>query len=223
MQVLITDVTEMGGGNYCVAGWCATTGSMIRPLPNGANWSTAMLTSKGVAPGVTLDFQPAGQAGNGVYPHTTEDTPISPAVVQLVDPGPPNWLAAGAPPTSATVQDAFGNAVNHNSEWNGRLQGVYVLRGTQTRSLWAVTVPIAHFSLFEDLGKLKAVLDDGEARYVLSVSSRVLKEAYRAGGAAAAAAATLPMGGNLHVRLGLARAWSSHPDKCFLMVNGVYW
>jgi len=222
MNVLITDVTEMGGGNYCVAGWCAAAGSMIRPLPNGANWSTAMLVSKGVAPGVTLDFQPNGHPGNGDYPHTTEDTPVNPAFVQLVNPGPPNWTGAGAPPTAATVQQAFGHAVHHNSQWNGRLQGIYVPRGTQTRSLWGVTVPRDQLSFFEDFGKLKADLDDGDARYVISVSSRVLKEAYRAGGSAAAEA-TLPAGGNLHVRLGLARAFGSHPDKCFLMVNGVYW
>jgi hypothetical protein len=222
MNILITDVTEMGGGNYCVAGWCAATQSMVRPLPNGANWSTALLHAKGIAPGVTVDVQPNGNPGTGVYPHTTEDTPIDPASVQIVNPGPPNWFGAGAPPTAATVQDAFQNSIQHNSQWNGLLQGVHVLSGTQTRSLWAVRVARNRLDFFDDFDKLKVELDDGDARYSLSVSARALKEAYRQGGVAAAEAA-VPNPGQLHVRLGLARAWHSHPNKCFLMVNGVYW
>jgi len=35
MQILITDVTEMHQGNYCVAGWNLNAGTMVRPLPNG--------------------------------------------------------------------------------------------------------------------------------------------------------------------------------------------
>jgi hypothetical protein len=85
-----------------------------------------------------------------------------------------------------------------------------------------VTIPRNQLSFFDDFGKLKAILDDGEGRYVISVSSRALKEAYRAGGSAAAEA-ILPAGGNLHVRLGLARGFGSQPDKCYLMINGVYW
>jgi hypothetical protein len=222
MIILITDVTEMGGGNYCVAGWCAATQSMVRPLPNGANWPTLLLHAKGIAPGVTVDVQPNGNAGTGVYPHTTEDTPIDPASVQVVNQGPPNWFGVGAPATSATVQDAFQNFIQHNSQWNGLLQGVHVPVGTQTRSLWAVRVARNQLDFFTDFNKLKVELDDGEASYSLSVSARVLKEAYRQGGIPAVEAA-LPNAGQLHVRLGLARAWHSHPNKCFLMVNGVYW
>jgi hypothetical protein len=220
--LLITDVTEMGGGNYCVAGWCAATQSMVRPLPNGGNWSSALLNSKGVAAGATVEVTPSGQPGRGAYPHTTEDMPIDPASVALVNTGPPDWLGMGGPSASATVQDAFEGNVHHNSQWNGRLQGAHILVGTQTRSLWAVWIPRHRLSFFTDFDKLKVELDDGSARYSLSVSARALKETYRAGGMAAAAG-TLPLAGNLHVRLGLARAWQSHPDKCFLMVNGVYW
>jgi hypothetical protein len=38
MEILITDVTEMGGGNCCVAGWDVVAKRMVRPLPNGSNW-----------------------------------------------------------------------------------------------------------------------------------------------------------------------------------------
>ena len=33
MEILITDVTEMSGNNYCVAGWDAANKRMVRPLP----------------------------------------------------------------------------------------------------------------------------------------------------------------------------------------------
>jgi hypothetical protein len=33
MQIVITDVTEMHQGNYCVAGWCPKSEKMVRPLP----------------------------------------------------------------------------------------------------------------------------------------------------------------------------------------------
>jgi hypothetical protein len=51
MDLLITDVTEMGGGTYCVAGWDVSEKRMARPLPNGSNWSLALLEQHGVVAG----------------------------------------------------------------------------------------------------------------------------------------------------------------------------
>jgi hypothetical protein len=39
MKLLITEVTEMHGDHFCVAGWRADIGEMVRPLPNGGNWA----------------------------------------------------------------------------------------------------------------------------------------------------------------------------------------
>ena len=33
----------------------------------------------------------------------------------------------------------------------------------------------------------------------------------------------LPVATELHVRLGLARGFGEHPDKCYVMLNGVLW
>src|SRR5262245_9073350 len=65
MDILITDVTEMHAGNYCVAGWNASDGRMIRPLPGGSNWTGHLLAAFRLrlvgapeapcAPGLTLD------------------------------------------------------------------------------------------------------------------------------------------------------------------------
>lgn len=61
MRLLITDVTEMHAGNYCVAGWCADENRMVRPLPNGANWARSWLRLSGIAPGATVQVQPIGK------------------------------------------------------------------------------------------------------------------------------------------------------------------
>lgn len=223
MQILITDVTEMGASKYCVAGWCQASNAMIRPLPNGGNWPAGLLNGKGVAPGVTLDATPSNQPLHGVYPHRTEDTAIDPVSAQVIHPGPTNWWGPGAPPTAATLNAAFAGNVQHSSVWNGRHQGVYVPENTNTRSLWGLQLQRQQLQLVHE-DKLKAYLNDGQHTYVLSVSSRLLKEAFRAGGLPAANA-VLPNNGLLHVRVGLARAFSAayYPDRCYVMVNGVHW
>jgi hypothetical protein len=85
--------------------------------------------------------------------------------------------------------------------------------------LVAVRVPQANLSFSEDFGKLKAILNDGSDIYKLTVSSRVLKEAWRAGGLAAVNK-VLPTRDAFHVRVGLARPYDN-PPKCYAMLNGV--
>jgi hypothetical protein len=65
-------------------------------------------------------------------------------------------------------------------------------------------------------------MSDNEARYSLPVVAKNLRELYRAKGVAAVNK-LLPKTGKLHVRVGLARAWSGQPGKCSVMINGVYW
>ncbi|MGH6680812.1 MAG: hypothetical protein ACREDL_18210, partial [Bradyrhizobium sp.] len=155
------------------------------------------------------------------FPHQTEGTLIDQATIRNVDAGPINWFAAGAPLTYGTVSGAFSGHIAHNSIWNNVLQGVYVPAGAQVGSLAAVRLPRAAVQFVEDFDKLKAVLNDGHARYKLAVSSVVLKTAWRQGDLAAVQQA-LPATQQLHIRLGLARAFGNPPDKCYLMVNGIH-
>jgi len=83
MEVLITDVTVMHGGNYCVAGWSANVARMIRPLPSGHHWSVALVAKHNIVPGSLLRVQPSGKP-NCAFPHKTEDTPIDPETIQLL-------------------------------------------------------------------------------------------------------------------------------------------
>lgn len=222
MRLLITDVTEMSGGNFCVAGWNSQSGSMVRPLPNGSNWTSNGLAVHGIRPGVTVDFISTGAQSIGSFPHRTEDkivdaNQISPQNIPI-----PAWLGPASPPRAATVQEAFNGHIQHNSEFRGRRQGVHVVNGHQTRSLWGLEIPRQNITFVTEFDKLKAIVVDADHEYIMAVSSKALKEAFRAGGDANVSA-LLPPQGRLHVRLGLARAWGAHPDKCFLMVNGVFW
>ncbi|WP_141245177.1 hypothetical protein [Mesorhizobium sp. WSM3860] len=221
MRLIITDVTEMSTGNYCVAGWRAHTQQMVRPLPGGANWTLARLQQHGVVPGATIQFLPTGQVHPGARPHSTEDTPVDANAIQLVDAGPINWIGGDSPAIFGTVAAAFDNHVANNNQWNGVFQGVYVPAGAETRSLGAIQIDRNAIELVESFEKLKAVVDDGHREYQLAVSSKVLKEAWRQGGINAARQA-LPGAARFHVRLGLARPFGNPADKCYMMVNGVH-
>jgi hypothetical protein len=222
MRLLITDVTEMGGGNFCVAGWDAQAASMVRPLPNGSNWTANGLAIHGINPGVTVDFALTGAQSNGAFPHRTEDRIVDPNQVVAQNIPTPAWLSQASAARALTVQDAFNGYVQHNGEFNGRRQGVHIQTGVQTRSLWGLQIPRQNINFITDFDKLKAIVVDANHEYIIAVSSKILKDAYRAGGHASVNA-LLPAQGVLHVRLGLARAWGAQPDKCYLMVNGVFW
>ncbi len=226
MQISITDVTEMHQGNYCVAGWNPKTGNMVRPLPNGSNWTGAQLTKYNIQPGATIQVTASSAAAGGLYPHRTEDTPIDLGSVQLVSAGPTAWFGAGAPPLAKTLATAFQNNVQTTGVWDGAKKGAYVQEGTQVGSLAAVSISRPNLEFLENDYKgdksLRAYMTDNDAQYSLPVVAKNLRELYRSKGAAAVNK-LLPKSGNLHVRVGLARAWSGQPGKCTVMINGVHW
>ena len=92
MRLLITEVTDMSAGSFCVAGWDIDSHVMIRPLPNGSNWTTATIAQYAVEPGILMEFSPTGRAHNGSFPHTTEDTEVNAANISVIDRSAQNWL-----------------------------------------------------------------------------------------------------------------------------------
>src|SRR5579863_3712323 len=103
MRIVITDVTEMHQGNYCVAGWRTSTGRMLRTLPEGGNWTGQLLARNQIAPGAMIEFQATGASPTGLYPHLTEDTPIDPTTIRLLSKRRQQWFGVSAPPTAATL------------------------------------------------------------------------------------------------------------------------
>ena len=218
MEILITDVTEMSGNNFCVAGWDAANKRMIRPLPGGGNWPQALVAEHKTQPGTVLTAEPTG-AGNGAFPHRTEDTPIDVASIGTIQ-SSPNWVGADAPDVSTGLSDAFGNNLQWNKIFRGVHQGVYVPINTQCSSLAAVKVDRSSVNFAQPFGKLLAILDDGKEKYQLSVSGHIYKKGWREGGVEKATS-LLPNRSKLHVRVGLARDFEGQPGRCYLMVNGI--
>jgi hypothetical protein len=225
MEILITDLTEMHHDNYCVAGWNAARSRMVRPLPNGGHWPSALLTTHGIRPGAIIRVQASGEA-TGTYPHRTEDRRVNTSAISLVSPGPSRWFGSGAPPTDPSLQAVFEDNVQTTGRWDGALKGAFVPEGAEVASLGAIKVKPKNLEYFEDdfQGKksLRAYLTDANATYNLPVVAKELRELYRSKGVAAVNR-SLPSSGDLHVRVGLARAWEAQPDKCTVMINGVYW
>jgi hypothetical protein len=218
VEILITDVTEMSGGNYCVAGWDASNKRMMRPLPSGGHWPQALIAKHQIQPGTLLRAKPTG-SGTGALPHLTEDTPVDPMSIST-NQSTPDWIGANAPEVSPSISEAFSNSLQWNKVFRGVRQGVYVATGTLCSSLAAVKVGKADISLCEPFGKLLAILNDGTASYQLSVSSHIYKQSWRDGGIAKATS-LLPNRSKFHVRVGLARDFEGQPNRCYLMVNGI--
>src|SRR5258705_9589263 len=170
MDILITDVTEMGDGTYCVAGWDTAARRMVRPLPNGSNWAADLLGQHGLVAGTTIHVEPRGKP-SGIYPHLTEDTPIDLASITVSKDVFSNWLGDSAPQVAASLNDGFDGLLQWNSEWQGVKQGVHCLPGAQCSSLVAVRVPKANLSFSEPFFRLKATLNGGSDSYQFTVSS----------------------------------------------------
>jgi len=217
MDVLITDVTVMAQG-YCVAGWDTAAKRMVRPLPDGGYWTADILGQYGVVAGKSIRAEPRGKP-NGSYPHRTENTPIEATSITALEGVFSDWLGESAPQVAASLSAGFDNNLQWNREWNGVKQGVYVPPGAQCCSLVGVRVAKTNLAFSEAFGKLRATLNDGSESYQLTVSSKMLKEAWRAGGLEAVNKA-LPVREELHVRVGLARPYDN-PPKCYAMLNGV--
>lgn len=226
MKILITDVTEMHQGNYCVAGWSKSKQMMIRPLPNGSNWTASLLEAHKILPEVTIEIHSNGAKAMGAFPHSTEDTPIDPQKILPVRRSFISWWGPDAPPSATTLVDAFAKKMISPSTWNGAHTGNYVPTGSQVGSLAAVRVPRSSFQFYERDYKgnksLGAQLVDGNGTYSLPVPAKNVRELYKNSGVHGANG-MLPKSGQLHVRVGLAREWSGQPGRCAVMVNGVYW
>ena len=138
MRLIITDVTEMHGGTFCAAAWNANKSEMIRPLPNGGNWTAELLQQHAIVPGATIVVTPTGQSLNSSYPHRTEDIVVDPATIENIHSDPMSWSGAEAPRTHSLVSEVFGDHLGNSGSWDGALKGVHVPENTQIGSLGAV-------------------------------------------------------------------------------------
>jgi len=93
LPILISEVTRMSMGYYCVAGWDIHGRRMVRPLQSsGANWKLG--TDRSIfSVGHLINCVPSGRR-NAIYPHATDD---------LLLPEPPSLLAKFDESTTYTL------------------------------------------------------------------------------------------------------------------------
>jgi hypothetical protein len=138
LRLLITEVTEIHRGVYCVAAWDVGGRRMVRPLLDGINWTREQIDEYCVVPGARIAVLPNRIRPRGHYPHHTEDLPVDPAPVELLADAPTDWSASDAPPAAATLSAAFGGQLRHTHAWHGHRRGAFVPAGTPVNSLHGV-------------------------------------------------------------------------------------
>ncbi len=221
MRLFITDLTDMQVGYFCIAGWDTEMLRMVRPLPGGGHWPHHLVIRHDIVPGVTVEVTPTGRRHPGNFPHTTEDLEVEADTIRVIRRDPVRWFGAGAPPTAVTISEAFAGNIRWNNTFRDVRQGVHVLTGTEAPSLAAISAPPASIEFLEVFGKLKAIVNDGEAKYQLAVSCHRTKIVWHEDGIDGVRRA-LPDARKLHVRLGLARGFGDEPEKCYMMINGIH-
>jgi len=226
--VLISEVTRMSRGNYCVAGWDIHAGKMVRPLqPSGANWRLG--TARHVFfVGHLLNCVPSDRR-NTAYPHATEDMLLSetPSLLEKFD--EPTTYGLLLDKAFESIQQLFGLPL---------LENKYLPDGTRCPSLGGVRVVCSRVHFIEDgFGKLRLVLQDADnISYRLAVTSEELRHIFSASdedaepffGVAEANEwlSVNPADSEIILRVGLARGWAGrdgvwNPRRCYAQLNGI--
>lgn len=232
--VTITDLTRMSGNLVCLAG-CLPDGRWVRPLFRFGSrhpdepW---LYQGAGVAirPFAAVEMRFFEQPADLLPPHT-EDWLVDRAYARRhdLDPVERHELLSGS--AAPSVDLAFGATVEGDGEGWGR----WVMAGGGERSLATVRVGAVRGVLFGvgPHGKREYRLrfeDETGAPFRLMVTDLAFR--YRLDAlvdrdglsypAAARALLDRLQTPDVFLRVGLARRWAKHPDRCYLQVNGVY-
>jgi hypothetical protein len=226
-ELTLTDVTRMHEGRICIAG-LDDNGRCVRPVvPKGNLWEEFLTSIRGstIRPFsrlsvCLLDHEPD--------PPHTEDWTFNPWATAFI--GQTDRSAAEAMLTRAAdpcVAAIFGAPIHHDEGW-------YVRHGEGSRSLGTVIpheiTDVAVVLADERRVRVRIGFADaaGEA-YRLSVTDlsllRWCADQCRREGAPDPVADRLRRSLSRRMpflRIGLARHWAKHPDRCHLQITGVY-
>ncbi|NUN50662.1 MAG: hypothetical protein HUU15_17765 [Candidatus Brocadiae bacterium] len=226
--ILVSEVTRMSQGRYCVAALDIATQRMVRPLQsNSDNWRLGADRSV-FHVGNLLDIRRTGER-RVIMPHATEDTPVvaTPAVLASFTEDVIYELLL--PSAEKSVVAAIGHPL---------IQNRYLEDGVGPRSLGGVRAKRKHVEFREDpYGKLRATLHDSDGIvYDLPVTSDWLQHLFSAADADGEPHFGIKEANEwlcvtkpddlLILRVGLARPWGGKdndwsPKRCYLQLNGI--
>ena len=227
--VLVTEVTRMKGGRFCVAGWDVHTGRMVRPLPPaGQNWQLHHGRAPFV-PGQLLNCRPGRRrAATPILPHCTEDLFLAGHPYVLAHLDEPQLYQLLLETIDRSMIDVFGQEL---------IEGRYLEEGSGRRSLGGIVVPRAKLFFYHDLGRLRLHLIDADhSRHDLAVTDDKLLHYFSPGleepdhhFGEKEANEWLELNDpavGIILRIGLARGWAGtekawNPRRCYAQLNGI--
>ncbi len=226
--IVITEVTRMQEGRVCIAGY-DQHGQCIRPVLPPPGIHESMLYSKQqiiVFPAAKVEFdftQPTPQP-----PHT-EDVRYDPISVRFIERQPEDrWRKMLEATLSNSLSTIFEQPIHAE-------HGYYIMDGQGPRSLGTIRPArilktIHEFS--QDSKKWKyrlGFVDSEQATYWLTVTDLTWRyfhdqqrRAGRTPGDIANEMTALLKNKEVLLRIGLARGWEEHPDRCYIQLTGVY-
>jgi hypothetical protein len=217
-RLLVTEVTDYGSSLRCVAGWDVDRNEMIRPEPAaGAFWPASYIGPNGwFEVGALVQFEGYHPVPPTSFPHRTEDRVVVGVVQRLDTPTAEQrarWLAASVSPNLAAI---FGG---HIQVANSR---GYVPLHTQCASLGAIEIRPNQLVISEDGDgrRLRCQLSHGMFGILPTITCSRIRRMYHQLGLPAVLQ-SFAGANRLHLRIGLARAFDAHPDRCYIQVNGI--
>ena len=221
MRVVVTEVTNMSGTMHCVAACDVSTGAMIRPKPDGRNWTNEQIRHLGVKPNIILNLGANTRRQNESYlPHRNEDVALPYVEIQA------EGEMELENPTFQSVRDCFGNNVQLGNGYQGYYKA-YVNDGVDCPSLNGVLVLSQTFYLFFNTYKGRSQLrakfkDSNDDGWDLGVTSTSLNQLIGSDNRQLQAYnRKLRQSRNLHLRVGLARRFPAQHNRCFVQLNGI--
>ena len=226
--IVITEVTRMQEGRVCIAGY-DQQGQCLRPVlpPPGIHESKLYSGPRLIIfPSAKVEFeftQPTPKP-----PHT-EDIRYDPSSVRFIERQPEErWHKMLEKTLSRSVSDIFEQPIHSE-------RGHYIMDGQGSRSLGTIRPARILKTIYEfsqDSQKWKyriGFIDNEPATYWLTVTDltwRYVHDQQRQNGCAPSDIASEMTGllksKDVLLRIGLARGWEEHPDRCYIQLTGVY-
>jgi hypothetical protein len=231
--MVVTDVTRMQGDRVCVGGYLED-GASIRPVCDQFGPTEAWLRpsrEERVVPFAVISLS-VGPPPDLVPPHTED----------RVVPATGHWVVETLPAAdasalldwsaSACVRDIFGADLHADEEspW-----GRFVPSGEGMRSLGTVRAAqllAVRYQYSPDRGRwdyrvrFRDAAGEQFQLAVVDLAFRRRLDAMRGDGLPAERIAAKTQAAlqrqTVYLRIGLARGWERHPDRCYLQITGVY-
>ncbi|MDE3089882.1 MAG: hypothetical protein KGJ80_10930 [Chloroflexota bacterium] len=225
-QLVITDVTRMHEGRVCIAGYNRQREGVRPTLPHPGIHESS-LYSKGkplVFPFAVVEYELLEHISE---PPHTEDWRYDPKSVRLVKQlGEKDKQAILDRLCCESVDAIFGAKI-----FSG--QGYYLLRGQGKRSLGTIRPAEVSEVIYEQTDNAwkyrMRFIDDKADSYRLTVTDltwRYYCDSQRQAGKSPRKIASELIArlrsSQVYLRIGLARGWDEHPDRCYLQITGIF-